>query len=72
MILSKAKPGDKLEITGIEYRAGLSKSLYMGLIEGSCVTCLSTFFTAMEFDLYGQRIILSKQLADTYSCKKLN
>lgn len=73
MILSKVKPGERVEITDISYDGKLQKSIYVyGMTVGTEVKCLSTFFTAMEFDLYGNRIVISKELADKYSCKKLN
>ena len=72
MKLNKLKPGESAIIDEIDYLAGIRTPYTLGIIPGATVKCLSTVFTCMEFDLYGQRLILSKELASRYSCTKLD
>ena len=72
MKLNKLKPGESAIIGEIESMAGIKFPHTLGIVPGATVKCLSTVFTCMEFELYGQRLVLSKELASRYSCTKLD
>lgn len=72
MNLSEVKSGDITIILSKNIsKKVLLRPYVMGLVPGAEVKCLSTTTNSIELNLYGTRMVISKELASKYNCKKI-